>query len=102
MKVRFESELEESIQDLFRKKGQLLKIFNLYYNVRFGPHTFSGTTSPTHDAIIWGMVRILRVLIDLGANFDSRDDKGQTPLILAMLNGQETAARLLLDSGAET
>ena len=48
------------------------------------------------------MVHILRVLIDLRANFDSRDDKGrQTPLILAILIEPETAARLLLDTGAE-
>ena len=44
---------------------------------------------------------MLRLLIDLGADLEATDDKGRTPLAIAMLRGDREAMRLLKDAGAE-
>ncbi len=43
---------------------------------------------------------MLRLLIELGADVEVKDDKGRTPLALAMLRGDQQAIRLLRDAGA--
>jgi ankyrin repeat protein len=44
--------------------------------------------------------KILDLLIELGANLEATDDKGRTPLALAMLRGDEEAMRRLRAAGA--
>jgi ankyrin repeat protein len=43
---------------------------------------------------------ILDLLIELGADLDAEDDKGRTPLAVAMLRGDEQAMRRLKTAGA--
>jgi ankyrin repeat protein/catechol 2,3-dioxygenase-like lactoylglutathione lyase family enzyme len=43
---------------------------------------------------------MLQRLIELGADLDAVDDKGRTPLAVAMLRGDREAARLLTEAGA--
>ena len=43
---------------------------------------------------------MLALLIELGADLDAVDDKGRTPLTLAMLRGDHVAMRMLSDAGA--
>jgi ankyrin repeat protein len=45
--------------------------------------------------------RMLGLLIDLGAHVEATDDKGRTPLAIAMLRGDPEAMRLLKAGGAE-
>ena len=44
---------------------------------------------------------ILDLLIELGADLEAQDDKGRTPLAVAMLRGDEQAMRRLKAAGAE-
>jgi ankyrin repeat protein/catechol 2,3-dioxygenase-like lactoylglutathione lyase family enzyme len=44
---------------------------------------------------------MLELLIELGADVDATDDKGRTPLAVAMLRGDDEAIRLLRAAGAK-
>src|SRR5262249_38726014 len=44
--------------------------------------------------------QMLQLLIELGADVDATDDKGRTPLTLAMLRGDQQAIHLLREAGA--
>ena len=44
---------------------------------------------------------MLELLIDLGADLDATDDRGRTPMALAMLRGDQQAMRLLKEAGAK-
>jgi ankyrin repeat protein len=44
---------------------------------------------------------MLKLLIELGADVEAKDDKGRTPLAIAMLRGDREAIRLLKAAGAE-
>ncbi len=44
---------------------------------------------------------MLELLIELGADVDATDDKGRTPLAVAMLRGDREAVRILKAGGAE-
>jgi len=44
---------------------------------------------------------MLELLIELGADLEGKDDKGRTPLSVAMLRGDREAMRLLKAAGAE-
>jgi ankyrin repeat protein len=44
---------------------------------------------------------MLDLLIELGADVETKDDKGRTPLAMAMLRGDEEAIRLLRAAGAK-
>ena len=44
---------------------------------------------------------ILELLLELGADVEAKDDKGRTPLAVAMLRGDREAMRLLKGAGAE-
>ncbi|MDP6527170.1 MAG: ankyrin repeat domain-containing protein [Kiritimatiellia bacterium] len=44
----------------------------------------------------------LQLLIDKGANVNAKDDKGRTPLDLAMINNKTETADLLRKHGGKT
>ncbi len=77
--------------------------------MRFHTHTIN--TSPPvavvpvtpealHDAAEQGDARLIRALIADGADVNTRDDKGQTPLIIAIRHRQLRAAAELIAAGA--
>jgi len=45
---------------------------------------------------------IVRALIDTGAKLDEQDAQGNTPLLLATINGNTETMKMLLEAGAET
>ena len=62
------------------------------------PFAFAG---PLHDAARDGDLEKVRALIDEGAVIDAQSDRGETPLILAILAGQRCdVAELLIAKGA--
>ena len=73
---------------------------------------FENRQSPLHyviappDGLVGGGFRtgghyaMLDLLIELGANLEAEDDKGRTPLAIAMLKGDEEAMRRLSAAGA--
>ncbi|KAK3270088.1 hypothetical protein CYMTET_21500 [Cymbomonas tetramitiformis] len=66
-----------------------------------GAGVYAGTGQrPLHGAAEGGMVEILRELVDKGADVEAEDGKGRTALMLALVFGQEAAARALLEAGA--
>lgn len=67
---------------------------------------FEDGNGPLHDAIAppepWRRpdYEILQRLIELGAELEAKDDKGRTPLDIAMLRGDREAMRILSAAGA--
>ena len=55
-----------------------------------------------HYAVFNGHTELAAELIQRGANVNARSPNGSTPLMLAAREGREDAARLLLESGADT
>ncbi|KAK3262073.1 hypothetical protein CYMTET_29052, partial [Cymbomonas tetramitiformis] len=55
---------------------------------------------PLHAAAEKGMVKVLSVLLEKGAEVDAEDGEGRTALALALAGGKEAAARALLEAGA--
>lgn len=53
-------------------------------------------------AVITGVEGSVRLHIARGDNFDARDDKGLTPLMLAAKRNKASICRLLLDAGADS
>ncbi len=54
-----------------------------------------------HLAAAFGEVPMLQLLLDGGADIDSRDDHKRTPLLQAAVFGHAEAVELLLESGAD-
>ena len=53
-------------------------------------------------ASYFGLGAVVKLLLDKGADLESKDDKyGQTPLSWAAENGREAVVKLLLDKGAD-
>ena len=63
-----------------------------------------GTTltsaGPLHDAARDGDIEKARALIDDGAEIDALSDRGETPLTLAIVAGNDAIAELLIENGA--
>jgi len=55
---------------------------------------------PLHYAAAWGHLAIVRLLLDRGANINSRDKHKSTPFIAAAEHGHISIVRELLDRGA--
>ena len=55
---------------------------------------------PLHDAARNGDLEKARALIDDGAVIEAQSDRGETPLILAILAGQREVVELLIEKGA--
>ena len=62
------------------------------------PFAFAG---PLHDAARDGDLEKVRALIGEGAEIDASGEKGETPLILAILEGHADVAELLIAHGAD-
>lgn len=56
--------------------------------------------APLHDAARDGDLEKARTMINEGAEIDARSDRGETPLILAILAGNDAIAELLIEKGA--
>ena len=52
-------------------------------------------------AVRRGLAAVVRLLIEKGAELESKDREGRTPLSWAAVNGHEDVVRLLLERGAE-
>ena len=60
----------------------------------------SGKGAAIHEASITGHVEVVRLLLEYGVDFEMKDSRGLTALRLAVANGREAVARLLLEKGA--
>lgn len=61
---------------------------------------WSNDLSLIHEAAFLGAVPALEALLEHGAEIDAASSEHGTPLMLALLNGREGAAQLLLERGA--
>ena len=48
-----------------------------------------------------GHKNIVQLLLDAGADIETRDDSGDTPLIIASYKGRTEVVKLLVDAGAD-
>jgi hypothetical protein len=58
-------------------------------------------STPLHVAALWGHAEVARLLLDHGADVNSRSKDGWTPLHYAAAFGYADVARLLLERGAD-
>jgi len=66
-------------------------------NTRTVPNGFT----PLHFASACGHEKIVRLLLDNGAQINSRNDTGKTPLIVAATHGHADIVKILLKNGAD-
>jgi hypothetical protein len=59
------------------------------------------TATALGEAARWGHIELVRELLQAGADVNSRDNAGSTPLMLAASGGNVEAMRLLLEAGAD-
>jgi serine/threonine protein kinase len=64
------------------------------------PNVGDGTTSPLHQAVHMGNPQYVRMLLEKGANPNTRDEAGETPLHYALRRRDRTSVSALLDFGA--
>lgn len=64
------------------------------------PNAQQGSVSPLHYAVEMGETGYVRMLLEKGANPNSRDPLGETPLIYALRSGNRRMGSDLLDFGA--
>lgn len=57
--------------------------------------------TPLHSAALRGQAKAVKILLENGADTETRNKFGWTPLHLATLSGDHITARLLLENGAE-
>ncbi len=59
------------------------------------------STYPLHVAAIWGDCEAILLLVNAGARVNQRGEYGFTPLMEAVAQGHQPAAKLLIALGAE-
>ena len=65
-----------------------------------GAHA-ADVSAPLHDAVIAGDAAKVTALLAKGADVNSRNENGYTPLFLAVDRGRMQIVQLLLDRGAD-
>ena len=60
------------------------------------------TTTTTTTATSGGFVEIVKLLLssNIGANINHENNKGQTPLLIALTNGHQEVVECLIENGA--
>lgn len=64
------------------------------------PNSTLSTFTPLEYAILFNRDKIAKLLIENGANIESRDSEGNTPLLIAINQGPTDIAQLLIEKGA--
>ncbi len=64
------------------------------------PNVGDGATSPLHQAVHMGQPHYVRMLLEKGANPNTRDQFGEMPLHYALRRGDRATVGMLLDFGA--
>ncbi|MHC4646915.1 MAG: ankyrin repeat domain-containing protein [Planctomycetota bacterium] len=54
-----------------------------------------------HEAVAKGDTKLVKVLLEKGADVNAKDTKGITPLVRAAAGGYETIVKMLIDRGAD-
>ncbi len=93
----------EMIIEEIRKREQNLNLVNdlivLGANVDWQDYEIYNHT-PLHMAAFYGRVKIVRMLIDAGADVNVQSEDGWTPLHVAAYKEELKIARMLIDAGA--
>jgi len=87
----------------YRDNLPLVRLLYLYCSKGLitDPRDISGET-PLHDAAAQGLVDMVKLLIEYGADIEATSKEGRTPLHQAASKGKLEAVKALLDAGART
>jgi ankyrin repeat protein len=89
-----------SIMDFLRNKLKVYESCEIIYRLSLRGRQ-PKAISEAHLAAHFGLLLCLTILAAEGANFDDRDENGETPLLFAARNGQEDAVVWLLERGVD-
>ena len=60
----------------------------------------TGEISPLHYASLRGNIRIMKLLVEVGADVDARDESQMTPINWAFSHGRREIIKVLKETGA--
>ncbi|XP_031630464.1 myotrophin [Contarinia nasturtii] len=83
------------------KNGDLDQVKELIEQNGFNVNQQITTRAPIHYAADYGQSDVLRYLINKGADVNTRDKHGITPILAATWEGHTNCVRILLENGAD-
>ncbi|KAH8389317.1 hypothetical protein KR215_000249, partial [Drosophila sulfurigaster] len=84
------------------KNGELDDIQCAYQNSNRDVNKWVGGRTPLHYAADFGQLKMIKFLVDIGADVNSEDKYNITPLLAAILEGHTDCVVFLLEKGANS
>ncbi|XP_065062630.1 ankyrin repeat, PH and SEC7 domain containing protein secG-like [Rhopilema esculentum] len=85
---------------IFRKKMEIAEYLVKQVHVNVNARDMHIST-PLHEAVLAGLPNVVLLLVKNGAETEIREIIGKTPLLLAIVKGEEECVEILLRYGAE-
>ena len=91
----------EEIRRLVASRESSESYLQVLFNKGRWDSSYPSGTSSLHISVLLGHEAVVELLLEKGADVDSKDDTGRTPLSWAAENGHEAVVKLLLEKGAD-
>ncbi|XP_060656659.1 myotrophin-like [Drosophila nasuta] len=84
------------------KNGEMDDVQSVYQNSNRDVNEWVGGRTPLHYAADFGQLKMIKFLVDIGADVNSEDKYNITPLLAAIWEGHTECVEFLLEKGADS
>ncbi|KAH8354894.1 hypothetical protein KR093_000633 [Drosophila rubida] len=84
------------------KNGELDDVQSAYQNSNRNVNKWVGGRTPLHYAADFGQLKVIKFLVDIGADVNKEDKYSITPLLAAIWEGHTECVEFLLEKGANS